>query len=83
MTPLQISQTVSVGQNVTFTMITSINIRDLRWRHNGGDVIERLNGQKTYTIFNVTTDDSGIYECYKYGKRSYRNHAIFQLVVRG
>ena len=81
MIPRQISQTVSVGQNVTFTVKT--NFHDLRWRHNDGDEIRELNGQKTYTITHVTNDDSGIYECHRDGKRSEGKHAIFQLVVRG
>ena len=81
MTPRQISQTVSVGQNVTFVVTTYVH--DLRWRHNGGDVIDDLNEHKTYTITNVTTDDSGIYECHEDNRRSYGEHAIFQLIVRG
>ena len=56
---------------------------NLRWRHNGGDEMKELNDQKTYTITNVTTNDSGIYECYENGRRSEGKHAIFQLVVRG
>ena len=81
MTPRQISQTVSIGENVTFVMTTSNP--DHRWRHNGGDVIQELNGQQNYTITNVTTDNSGIYECYMDGQRHKGKHAIFQLVVRG
>ena len=82
MTPRQISQTVSVGQNVTFVVMPESS-HDLRWRHNGGEVIDDLNGHKTYTITNVTTDDSGIYECHEDNRRSYGEHAIFQLIVRG
>ena len=79
--PSYISQTTSVGENVTIIMKTSRP--NLRWRHNGGDVIKELNDQKIYTITTVTTNDSGIYECYEDGKRSDGKHAIFQLIVRG
>ena len=59
------------------------SIPDLRWRHNGTATINSLNGNKTYTIDVVSTDDAGIYECHERNHRDDGNHAIFQLIVRG
>ena len=80
-TPQHISQTVSVGESVTFSMDTAKS--NLRWRHDNGNIIHGLNGQKSHTISQVTSADAGIYECYELNRRDMGKHAIFQLVVRG
>ena len=56
---------------------------DLRWRHNGGEVITSLNGKKTYTIASATVEHAGIYECHLQDRRREGKQAIFQLIVRG
>ena len=81
--PKEISQTVSVGEPVTFTVEKNNGISNLRWRHNGGESIPALDGWDTNTISSVTVQDAGVYECYQNGKRDRGLHAIFQLVVRG
>ena len=81
MTPNLISQTVNVGDAVTFTVSSEYD--DLRWRHNGGEIINSLNGMKTYFIDRATVEHSGIYECHVADRRGEGKQAIFQLVVRG
>ena len=81
--PSEISQTVSLGEPVTFTLEENNGISNLRWRHNGGESIPALNGMDTNTISSVTVQDAGVYECYQDGSRDQGLHAIFQLVVRG
>ena len=64
--PTNISQTVSVGDPVTFTVEkNNIVIRTLRWRHNGREPMSDLRGKATYTIPNVTIQHAGVYECYQ------------------
>ena len=80
-TPHLISQTVNIGDPVTLTVFSDSN--DLRWRHNGGDVIHSLNGKKSYTITRANIEHAGIYECHLPEGRSEGKQAITQLIVRG
>ena len=83
-TPTEISQTVSVGESVTFNVVTNSGIEPtLRWRYNGSIAMRNLDGQTSYTIPSVTVQHAGIYECYQSPNRTNGKHAIFQLVVRG
>ena len=81
--PREISQTVSIGEPVTFTVNKNNGISNLRWIHNGGESIPALDNTDTYTISTVTVQDAGVYECYQNDNRDQGLHAIFQLVVRG
>ncbi|XP_072041905.1 uncharacterized protein [Amphiura filiformis] len=84
-TPQHISQTVSIGESVTFTIETSKSA--LRWWHNniqynGNDNRPNWNDMTSVTIPRVTVNDAGVYECSQFGLRENGKHAIFQLVVR-
>ncbi|XP_072042769.1 uncharacterized protein [Amphiura filiformis] len=84
-TPQHISQTVSIGESVTFTMDTTKSA--LRWWHNNvqyNGIGNRPNWDDvtSVTIPSVTVDDAGFYECHEAGKRTNGQHAIFQLIVR-
>ncbi|XP_072041264.1 tyrosine-protein kinase receptor Tie-1-like [Amphiura filiformis] len=84
-TPQHVSQTVSIGESVTFTMTTTGS--ELIWWHdnvqcNGKRNCPNWTNKKSVTIPSVTVDDAGVYECTKSNKRGDGKHAIFQLVVR-
>ncbi len=64
-------------------MSTDLSDTTLRWRLNGGDVIEDWNGMRSVDITNVRKADEGIYECYNDGQREMGVHAIMRLIVRG
>ena len=81
MTPHLISQTVNIGDAVNLTVSSVYD--NIRWRHNGGEVMTTLNGKKTYTISTAIAEHAGIYECYRQDSRFDGKQAIFQLVVRG
>ncbi|XP_022248919.1 tenascin-like isoform X1 [Limulus polyphemus] len=55
----------------------------IRWRYNGGDIIEKWNDQLTVTIPAASLADAGIYECYYEGRRNEFVHGILRLIVRG
>ena len=81
--PKEVSQTVSIGESVTFFVEKDQHVDNLRWRHDGSEPIAALDDQTQHTIPSVTLDDAGIYECHKNHARGTGGHAIFQLVVRG
>ena len=81
--PREISQSVSVGEPVNFTVDMNSGVNNLRWRHNGSESMSHLDDMDTYTINSVTLQDAGVYECYHNNMRNEGLHAIFQLVVRG
>ena len=82
--PRDVSQTVSVGESVTFVVVKDSELSEpLQWRHNGSSPKPGLMDQTQYTIPTVTLDDAGIYECHQNHARGTGKHAIFQLVVRG
>ncbi len=75
--------TTSIGDSVTLSVSTSLSYTTLRWRHNGGDIIEDWSGLVNVDITNVRKADEGIYECYEDGQREMGVHAIMRLIVRG
>ncbi|XP_076346363.1 receptor-type tyrosine-protein phosphatase S-like isoform X3 [Tachypleus tridentatus] len=54
----------------------------IRWRFNGGDIIEKWNDQLKITIPAASLADAGIYECYYEGRRNEFLHGILRLIVR-
>ena len=80
-TPERISQTVSVGDNVTLRVQTA-TVDSLRWRHDG-DFISDWNDNPDVLLANVGINNGGIYECHRNHERYKGLHAIFQLIVRG
>ncbi|XP_013782266.1 tyrosine-protein kinase receptor Tie-1-like, partial [Limulus polyphemus] len=72
------------GDDVYFAMkkVVALNL-PLRWRHDGGDIIEKWNDQLNVSIPSVTITDAGIYECYYEGRRNEHVHGILRLIVRG
>ena len=84
--PTKLSITTGIGEEVVLTVSVSTsvaNISALRWRHNGGDVINEWNGMITVNVTNARKADEGIYECYVDGNRENGLHAIMRLIVRG
>jgi hypothetical protein len=55
------SQTVDVGEMVTFTVLaSSAGTLSYQWRHNGDDIVAA--NDETYTILSVTSGDAGTYD---------------------
>ncbi len=77
------TKTTNIGDSVTLSVSASVSDTSLRWRHNGGDIIEDWNGLRTISITNVRKADEGIYECHEDGQRDLGLHAVMRLIVRG
>ncbi|XP_070563656.1 receptor-type tyrosine-protein phosphatase kappa-like [Ptychodera flava] len=76
------TKTVSWGDDVTLTMMSSIPPPSLKWRHNGIQKPE-WNGQSSITISFAKPSDAGIYECYSSEtQRSQGKHGFMRLIVR-
>ncbi|XP_033107947.1 tyrosine-protein kinase receptor Tie-1-like, partial [Anneissia japonica] len=76
---------VGVGELVELEMEIerNTNIDKLRWRHNGGGIINDWNGKTKVIIESVRTLDGGLYECYFEGERELGLQSYTQLIVRG
>ncbi|XP_077981810.1 uncharacterized protein LOC144436825 [Glandiceps talaboti] len=81
--PEKTTMTVSLGDDVTITMTTSIQQSLLKWKHNGNDKPE-WNGLKSITISFAKISDGGVYECYKdQTQRQDGKSGFMRLIVRG
>ena len=65
------------------TLRVTATVDNIRWRHNGGDLIAEWNNDQVVQLTNVGVGDGGIYECHRNGDRHNGLNAIFQLIVRG
>ncbi|XP_071830391.1 IgGFc-binding protein-like [Apostichopus japonicus] len=71
-----VTKTASVGDTITLQVISRSN--KIKWRHNGRKVLQ-WKGRASVTLFNVSTDDDGIYEAYTC---LHKPHAYIRLIVR-
>ncbi|XP_070550729.1 uncharacterized protein [Ptychodera flava] len=77
------TKTVSWGDDVTLTMMTSISETLLQWRHDGIQKSE-WTGQSSIMISFAKTSDAGIYECYSSeSQQNQGKHGFMRLIVRG
>ncbi|XP_071826820.1 uncharacterized protein [Apostichopus japonicus] len=71
-----VTKTASVGDTITLQVISRLN--KIKWRHNGRKVLQ-WKGRASITLYNVSTDDDGIYEAYTC---LHKPHAYIRLIVR-
>ncbi|XP_070562437.1 uncharacterized protein [Ptychodera flava] len=77
-------QTVTVGwgDDVTLTMMTSLNEASLKWRYNGTEKPE-WKGHYSIQVLHAKSSDAGIYECYiDDSQRKEGKHGFMRLIVR-
>ncbi|XP_072042727.1 tyrosine-protein kinase receptor Tie-1-like [Amphiura filiformis] len=79
-TPTSISNTVSIGDNLTLSVLVNSGINQFRWRRNGA-LVQPWDNQETVTIDKVRVEDGGIYECHQNSNRT-GYQAIFTVNIR-
>ncbi|KAJ8040642.1 Angiopoietin-1 receptor [Holothuria leucospilota] len=80
--PQKITWTVGTGESVRLQLDSSTwSPSTLRWRHNGGKIIERANGKTYLTIMKARKADEGVYECFDETAEE-KDKAIMLLKVR-
>ncbi|XP_033121833.1 tyrosine-protein kinase receptor Tie-1-like, partial [Anneissia japonica] len=83
--PIVRTKTVSIGDgNVTLGVVRreATATGALRWKKDG-ILMENWNNKAVILFENISSDDDGIYECYKQNQQNERiKHAFMQLIVR-
>ena len=76
-----VTQTVSVGEAVTFRIETEE--AGFVWKKGGNDSPSLWQNQHVVSIPSVQITDADIYECHGVGDRGRGQHTIMRLLVRG